>query len=190
MRLELTGRQVDITPVLRRLVDRKLAKLERLLDHRALSAQVVLRQDKRLSRVDVTIHARGEKILHAVGEATSWDLALTQAAEKIEQQAQRVKGKFQSRKRQGRGARTEPAAPEISPEEVAPTRRAASTPVRMPRVLRTMRQAVRSLSIADAARRLDGSDDGVLVFRDDETNGLSVLYRNASGELILVVTAG
>ncbi len=35
MRLELTGRHVDITPALRRLVDRKLARLERVLNDSA-----------------------------------------------------------------------------------------------------------------------------------------------------------
>lgn len=184
MRLELTGRKLDINPSLRRLVERKLAKLERLLDYRALSAQVVLAPGKRFLRADITLHARGEKFLHAVGEASEWEAALSQAAEKIEQQAQKVKGKWQDRKR---GGRTRAVSEE--PIEATPERTSAKTPVRMPRVLRTMRQVVRSLSVADAARRLDGADEGVVVFRDDETDGLSVLYRNAAGELILVVTA-
>lgn len=182
MRLELTGRKLDITPNLRRLVERKLAKLERLLAHRALSAQVVLSPGKRFLRADITLHARGEKFLHAVGEASEWDAALSQAAEKIEQQAQKVKGKWQDRKRRGTAAPVEVET--VEPE--APRQR---TPARMPRVLRTMRQVVRSLSVADAARRLDGAEEGVVVFRDDETDGLSVLYRNSSGELVLVVTA-
>jgi hypothetical protein len=59
----------------------------------------------------------------------------------------------------------------------------------MPRILRTMRQVVRSMSVSDAARRLDGADQGLVVFRDEETDGLSVLYRNDGGELVLVVTA-
>ena len=37
MRLELTGRHVDITPTLRRLVDTKLAKLERMLNNSVVS---------------------------------------------------------------------------------------------------------------------------------------------------------
>ena len=103
MRLELTGRKFDITPALRCLVERKLAKLEQLLDYRALSAQVVLAPGKRFLRADITLHARGEKFLHGVGEASEWEAALSQAAEKIEQQAQKVKGKWQDRKRGGRG---------------------------------------------------------------------------------------
>lgn len=185
MRLELTGRHVDISPVIRRLVERKLAKLERLLDHRALSAQVVLTAGKRLLRADVALHARGEKFLHAVGEATAWESALGGAMEKLEQQAQKVKGKWQDRKRQGPG-KGELSAPAVE----APARSAGRTPpIRMPRILRTMRQVVRSMSVSEAARRLDGVDHGLVVFRDDETDGLSVLYRNPGGELVLVVTA-
>jgi len=46
MRLVLTGRHVDITPGLRRLVDRKLARLERILGNALVSAQVKLALDK------------------------------------------------------------------------------------------------------------------------------------------------
>lgn len=99
MRLELTGRHVDISPAIHRLVERKLAKLERLLDHRALSAQVVLTVGKRLRRADVTLHARGEKFLHGVTEATTWAAAVGGAMAKVEQQAQKVKGKWQGRTR-------------------------------------------------------------------------------------------
>src|ERR671928_57834 len=42
MRLELTGRHVDITPSLRRLVEAKIGKLERVLNDSAVSAQAVL----------------------------------------------------------------------------------------------------------------------------------------------------
>jgi ribosomal subunit interface protein len=187
MRLELTGRHVDITPTIRKLVDRKLAKLERLLDHRALSAQVVLSQGKRLLRADVTLHARGERFLHGVGEAAVWDAALGGATEKIEQQAQKLKGKWQARQRPGRG-RTRAGDADVAAEEAPPAHREPAA-VRMPRVLRTMRQVVRSLSVADAARRLDGADEGIVVFRDEETDGLSVLYRSSGGDLVLVVTA-
>ena len=72
MRLELTGRHVDIT-ALRRLVDTKLAKLERLLNDSAVSAQAVLTREKNRHRADITLHARGEKFLHGVGESGSWE---------------------------------------------------------------------------------------------------------------------
>lgn len=182
MRLELTGRHVEIVPAVRQMVDRKLAKLERLLDHRALSAQVVLTQGKRLHRVDVTLHTRGEKFLHAVGEAPTWDAAMGQAVERIQQQAQRVKGKWEGRKRS-----TRPEATEVPPAAAPAPARSGRTPVRRPRILRTTRQVVRPLAVADAARRLDSGSEDLVVFRDTETDAMSVLYRTADGELVLVL---
>ena len=76
MRLELTGRHVDITPALRRLVDTKLAKLERLLNDSAVSAQAVLTNEKRRRRADITVHARGEKFLHGVGNSATWEMSV------------------------------------------------------------------------------------------------------------------
>jgi putative sigma-54 modulation protein len=198
MRLELTGRHVDITPALRRLVDRKLAKLERLLNDSVVSAQTVLTREKHRHRADICLHARGEKFLHGVGDSGSWEASLADAVEKITQQAQKVKGKWQGRKRRG-GARVASAAPVFPAIEDAGTREASRAPgsgderrrrerVRMPRILRASRQTIRAMSLADAARQVDAADDGLLVFHDVETATISVLYRRQNGELTLVQT--
>src|SRR5579872_3301299 len=100
MRLELTGRHVDITPGLRRLVDSKLTKLERLLNDRAVSAQCVLTLEKHRHCAEVTLHARGETFLHAVTAANGWQAAVHGTVAKLAQQAQKVKGKLDGRKRQ------------------------------------------------------------------------------------------
>jgi putative sigma-54 modulation protein len=183
MRLELTGRHVDISPALRRLVERKIAKLERLLDHRAISAQVVLSREKLAYRAECTLHARGERFLHGVGQAATWEPALTRAAAKIEQQAQKVKGKWAARIRAARP----------SDAEEAPTIASAPTPTaipkaRMPKLLRTARQTVRTLLVSEAARLLDAARDELVVFREAESGRVAVLYRSAAGELTLVET--
>jgi hypothetical protein len=58
----------------------------------------------------------------------------------------------------------------------------------MPPIVKTSRQVIRPLSVSEAAEALDGRADGIVVFRDGETDGISVLVRSAAGELILVVT--
>lgn len=190
MRLELTGRHVEITPTLRRLVDTKLAKLERMLNDSAVSAQAVLTREKYRHRAEITLHARGEKFLHGVGNSAAWETSLSQAIEKITQQAQKVKGKWQERKRRGtvkgepivgeerEAARVVPAAPAARRAERA----------RMPHILHAERQRIRVMSLADAARQVDGHADAIVIFRDVETSGVSVLYRRRNGELTLVET--
>jgi putative sigma-54 modulation protein len=188
MRLELTGRHVDITPAVRRLVGVKLAKLERLLNDSAVSAQIVLTREKYRFRSEVTLHARGENFLHGVGRAGTWESSLTQAIDKIAQQAQKVKGKWQERKR--RGVRRAPAPSELGTgvtETAAPAARPAVR-LRMPRILRASRQAVASMSVADAARQIEAGGDGLVIFRDCDRAAISVLYRGQNGELTLVET--
>src|SRR5437868_10644753 len=147
MRLELTGRHVDITPALRRLVTAKLSRLERMLNDRAVSAQAVLSREKHSVRADITLHARGEKFLHGVGNADVWETSIGEAIDKISQQAQRVKGKYTERKRRGvkgtpiigeprEAAAVKPADPARPPRER----------VRMPRILRATRQTIRLMS--------------------------------------------
>jgi ribosome hibernation promoting factor len=189
MRLELTGRHVDITPTLRRLVDTKLAKLERMLNDSVVSAQAVLTREKHRHRADITLHARGEKFLHGVGDSGSWEASVSAAIEKITQQAHKVKGKWQERKRRGSGKGTpgvleEPAAVRVSPIP-PPSRRPR---IRMPHILRASRQAIKPMSVADAAREVQAAKEGVVVFRDVETAAISVLYRRLDGELTLVET--
>ena len=189
MRLELTGRHIEITPVLRRLVDTKLAKLERLLNDSAVSAQAVLTREKHRHRADITLHARGEKFLHGVGNSGSWETSVTEAIDKITQQAQKVKGKWQERKRRG-AVKGVPIVGEereaIRVKAIRPAR--TRERVRMPRILRAQRQSIKPMTIADAAREVDAGGDGVVVFRDVETSAVSVLYRRPNGELTLVET--
>ena len=189
MRLELTGRHVDITPTLRRLVDTKLAKLERALNDTAVSAHAVLTREKHRHRADITLHARGEKFLHGVGDSGSWEQSLSVAIDKITQQAHKIKGKWQERKRRGSGKGAPLGGEEL--EVAAATPGAAAKPkrerARMPRILRASRQSLKPMSLADAAREIGDGDERIVVFRDVETSSISVLYRR-NGELTLVET--
>src|SRR5262245_24878898 len=187
MRLELTGRHVEITPALRRLVELKLAKLERMLNDSAVSAHAVLSRERHRHRADITLHARGEKFLHGVGDSAQWRKSVSDAIEKLAQQAQKVKGKWA---RKGNGPRREPVAGAIQERAAAPVEAPlnARRLARMPPILRASRQALRDMSLADATRQLDADGDGVVVFRDMETATLSVLYRHRNGDLTLVQT--
>jgi putative sigma-54 modulation protein len=185
MRLELTGRHIDITPALRRLVTSKLSKLERLLNHRAVSAQAVLSREKHSVRADITLHARGEKFLHGVGNAEGWETSIGEAIDKISQQAQRVKSKFTDRKR--RGVKATPIVGESVEAAVVKPAGAVRERIRMPRILRATRQTIKEMSVADATREIDVNGDGLVIFRDVERDSVSVLYRR-NGELTLVET--
>jgi putative sigma-54 modulation protein len=186
MRLELTGRHLDITPALRRLVTTKCEKLERVLNDSAVSAQVVLAREKHRHCTEITLHARGEKFLHGVADAGNWEASLSGAIDKLAKQAAKLIGKRRERKRRGAVKGVKVASePLLEAVDVVPARSGRVRP-RMPRTLRASRQAVRTMSVADAVRAVDANRDGIVVFLDPETASINVLSRRADGELTLV----
>jgi putative sigma-54 modulation protein len=192
MRLELRGHHVDITPALKRLVGAKLAKIEQLLNDRAVSVKAILTLEKHRHRANITLHARGEKFLHGEAETDKWETAVGEAVEEIWQQAQKVKNKRHDLTRHGVKTGVVAAAENNGGATRAPTApratRVVRERVRMPRILRATRQAIKPMSAADAARQLDADDSGIVVFRDVETEAISVVYRRPDGELALVET--
>jgi putative sigma-54 modulation protein len=113
MRLLLKGKNLDITPTLRRLVDARLAKVERRFGDALISAHVVLSEEKNHFVVELTVHARQDHILHGIGARDKWGTALTEAIQKVLQQADKIKGKWQDRKRSAASVRTLPPAASV-----------------------------------------------------------------------------
>ena|SRR5688572_8293838 len=98
MRLELTGRHIDITPALQRAVQRAVAPVLRKLNDSAVSAHVVLTKQKVRVHADVTLHARGEHFLHGAATGMDVTLAVNAAVAKVDRQAEKLKGKWETRK--------------------------------------------------------------------------------------------
>src|SRR5690349_693359 len=103
MRLDITGRQVTITPAIRQLITRRLSRVERILNDRAISATIILTREKYRHRAEIVIHARGDRTLRATGEGNAWNPSVADAASRLEQQAQKLKSKFTERKRSDNG---------------------------------------------------------------------------------------
>ena len=99
MKTHVTGRQVEITPDLRATITRKLAKVERILNDSAVSAQVVLTQARHTCCAEVVVHARGDHMLHGEDEGPTWRQAIGGAVDKIDQQAHTLKSKWDGRRR-------------------------------------------------------------------------------------------
>jgi putative sigma-54 modulation protein len=179
MRLELTGRHVEITPDLRKQVEKKLAKLDRLLKGGIVSVQAVLTLEKYRHKSEVTVHARGEHFLHGLGDTNSWETSINDAIEKITQQLHKVKGKWQERKRRA------------TPAKVLAAAEPAPAPVPKPRrVRRVPRYPVKPMTVEEAALSVDAGDDNFLVFRNASTDSINVVYRRKDGQLGLIEPEG
>jgi len=176
MRLDITGRQVDITSGLRQLIARRLGKLERLLNDRAISATVTLTKEKYRCRTELMVHAKGDHMLSGNGEGNTWPISVRQAVAKVEHQASTLKSRWTEGKRQRGGMRAANAASAAEPRRPAASR---------PRV-RATRYAVKPMSIEDAALRLESGADTFVVFRNADTDAVSIVHRRKDGSLGLI----
>ena len=194
MRLELTGRHVTITPPLRKVVERRLAKMERMLNDSMVSVQVVITREQARHHVDMTLHARGEHFFH--GAATGRDLptALGAAAEKVEHQAQKLKSKWTERKRQGVPA-ARAGSPAPRPErarrlyEGGASASSRDLEVQV-RIIRARRYAVKPMSVDEAALEVGAGNEAFIVFRNATTDTINVLFRRPDGHLGLIEPEG
>jgi len=175
MRLAITGRQVDITPALRQLITKRLAKLERILNDRALSAVVTLTKEKYRHVAELVLHAKGDHTLTGIGYGNSWPLSMRQAVDKVERQATTLKSRWTKGKRQRQAT--------SAAENTAPAR---ATEPAAPRVVRASRYPVKPMSVEDAALRVQSGPDTFLVFRNMDTEAVSILYRRKDGSLGLI----
>jgi len=176
MRLTLTGRGIEITDGLRRLVERKLVRLERVLNDKGVSGQIELRVEKFRKVIEIHVHARGGHMFQARTAATGWAEAMTEAVDRIVQQTQRLKGKWQGRKREAK--------------PIGQTGEAQLPPAQVRRIVRARRYAVQVLSVEEASQQVGPTGDAFVVFRNRETDVVSVLYRRKDGDLGLIEPKG
>jgi putative sigma-54 modulation protein len=134
----------------------------------------VLAGSGRARSAEVTLQSR-RLTLAAKEQNAEPAAALAAALEKLARQVQKHLGKRRQRKG---GTPLVLAVPE-TPARPGPAPRAADGP----RIIRSRRGLPKRMLVEDAARVVQGSEEGFLVFRDVETARLSVLFRRTDGNL-------
>jgi putative sigma-54 modulation protein len=176
MKIEFTGRQTEISNEVRRLAERKLGKVAKVLPGMT-RAHVILTADKHRQIAEVSAHSRNLD-LTAEEESTNPRLSVSNAMDKLLRQAQRQQQKRRGRK--GASTARRPAAP-------PPTRtRSREDEAEAPRVIRNRRRAVKPMTLDEATLEREARAEGVLVFRDAKTERMRILYRREDGNLGLI----
>ncbi len=177
MKIEFTGRQTEISSEVRRLAERKLEKVARVLPG-VTRAHVILTADKHRQIAEVSAHSRNLD-LTAVEESTNPRLSVSSAMEKLLRQAQRQQQKRRGRKGASSARRPAPAA-QARPGSLEDEEPSA------PRVIRNRRRAVKPMTLDEATLEMEARAEGVLVFRDAASERMRILYRREDGNLGLI----
>jgi putative sigma-54 modulation protein len=173
MKIEFTGRQTEIPNEVRRLVERKLLKVAKVLPG-LTRAHVILTADKHRRIAEVSAHSR-QVDLSAIEVSTSPRLSVSNAMEKLLRQAQRRHDKRRERKGGVSPRRIEVRGAAASPDDGAPRV-----------VIRRRRLAVKPMTLDEATIEVEEKGDGVVVYRDAVTERVRVLYRRKDGNLGLI----
>jgi putative sigma-54 modulation protein len=179
MKVTYTGRQEPFTPSQTRKLDARFVKMGKLLDSRGgeREAHFRLTSERHLRRAEITVNVYDRPM---VGEAAGSDqfASICQALEHLEKQVLKLKAKKRDTKRESKEARDRAIArPAAEPAvEEAPGRQ----------VFRVKEQDGRKpMTLEEAMLELDRERDYV-VFRDAETDRVSVLVRRRDGHFDLV----
>ncbi len=183
MRVHITGRQVAITPALRKFAEEKLKKVEKLLGG-SIEAHVVLVVEKRRHLAEIQVKSR-TALLSGAEETEDLYASIGDVVEKLERQALKHKEKLTNRKK--RGGRRIAASLPVPETPGKPKRPAASDAApRAPRIFPSDRYRLKPLSAEDAVMELDSAGGDLLVYRDDQTYRVNVVYRRPDGDFGLV----
>lgn len=183
MQIHITGRQVAITPALRKYAEEKLKKIEKLLGG-PIEAHVVLAVEKRRHHAEIQVKSR-TALLSGAEETGDLYASIGDVVDKLERQALKHKEKLTTHKKRG-GRRIAAALPvqDVSVRPVRAAKAGAAPP--LPRIVPSDRYRLKPLSAEDAAMELDVAGGDLLVYRDDQTYRVNVVYRRKDGNFGLV----
>lgn len=184
MKITYTGRQVELAPAQLRKLQAHFAKIGKLLDgRRECEAHVVLSLERHLHHAEATVNYYNHQL---VGLGSSNDLftAIHGAAEKLEKQAVKARTKFRDNKRTPRKAESEVEAEPAPPAELEAESEAEAPPSsRVHKV--NHHQKRKPMTLDEAMLEMEKSRD-YLVYRDAQTDRVSVLVRRRDGGFDLV----
>jgi len=182
MKITYTGRQVELKPAQLKKLETQFSKTGKLLDgKRECETHVILSTERHLHNAEATVHYYGHQLV-GVGSDPDLFTAIHSAAEKLAKQAVKARTKWRDTKRAPREEQAE-QAPEAGAAD-AETADADAAPER--RVYRVNHHEKRKpMTLDEAILAMDKSRD-YLVYRDAETDRVSVLLRRRDGHFDLV----
>jgi len=183
MATEISGRNYEIPPDVRTLVEKKLAKIEDKLFDDVIDVRVVLQVEKYRNICEILMVGKEHDVKAVQQSDESMQDAINSAVDHLKRQAQKNRKKIRDHHRkEGNGRKVTEWAVQV----LEPGRLREKTALRAPRILKTNNIAIRPMSIEEAALRLDDSKNEFIVFRDIDTDKVSVIYKRRDNNLGLI----
>jgi putative sigma-54 modulation protein len=175
MRIDFTGRQMEITSEVRQYTEEHLGKITRLLRGR-FGVHVILTSEKHRRVAEIALKFRDHTLV-GIEETGDTRSAVHGALDKLERQVVRLLEKRRTRKRRPGPASAIRLNVLTAAERVDHQER---------RILATERIAIKPMTVEEAIETLDVRPTGVVVFRNPSTERVNVIYQRPDGNLGLI----
>ena len=178
MRTIVKGKNIEVPDRVRAYAERKLKRLERMLDDRSDA----------LVELSVEQHRSAVGLPHRRGDARHRRSAAPDACRRGQPPRRRRRGRRQARAPRGRPSR-EAAGPRPArggEADPAPDRRRDVDDGREHQIVKTKRFAIEPMFEEDAATRMEELGHQFFVFVNAENERINVLYRRSDGDLGLI----
>jgi len=186
MATTITGRNYEIPAAIRRLLESKLTKIEEKLLDDVIDVRCVLQVQKYLNSCEIIITGKDHDVKTVQSSKESMQEAIDLALDHLKRQAQKNRKKLRDHHRKdGNNHKAEQAAgvtewavQVLDPGKLRVRNRA--------RIVKTNTLPIRPMSIEEAALRLEDSKNEFIVFRDLDTDKVSVIYKRRDSNLGLI----
>ena len=179
MRVVIKGRHLDVPEADRAYVERKMARLERLLDDRSEASVELSREQHRdhtqAAIVEVLLVVDGRPV-RAVGQAATHRAAADQVIDRLERQVVDLKAR--------RDRATDRRAADVPDSADGATRAAMED--RGPRIVKLKRFDIEPMFEEDAVTRMVELGHDFFVFVNAENERTAILYRRRDGDYGLI----
>lgn len=189
MQVSVNGKQLDIGQALRERAERELAAVvEKYFDH-ASSAQVTFTRESGLFRADVQIHLFNRVVMQAHGTGGEAAAAFEEALDHAAKRLRRYKRRLKAHREKPRSQEAPLAAQQyvLRPHDDEDTTKnlVTETPEGddQPIIIADMMTEIETLSVGEAAMRMDLAHLPAMLFRNAAHGRLNMVYQRPDGNI-------
>ena len=182
MRYQISGKQIDVGDALQSHVKSELGEVMEKYSQRPTDAHVVFSREAHNHVCEAVVHLSSGLTASARGRATEIYAAFEACRERMDKQLRRYKRRLKDHHRE-----------RISPVEFGGASSyilatdegyGADEPESLqPMIIAEMETRIPSVSVGEAVMRMELEHSNVLVFRNERTGGLNVVYRREDGNI-------
>ncbi|WP_340109362.1 ribosome hibernation-promoting factor, HPF/YfiA family [Pikeienuella sp. HZG-20] len=179
MRIQVTGKQIDVGDALREHVQAELAAAVSKYADVVLDAEVVFSRDAHTFRADAVVKLARGLTAKASNKATEIYAAFDGLSEKIEKQVRRYKRRLIHHRGDAASKKTPAASYVLAGARDEDEESESLNPV----VIAEMKAQLLSLSVGEAVMRMELEDAPFLMFRNDAHGRLNIVFRRDDGNI-------